>query len=255
MLGYRAPRSPDAVQRAAVHRRSGAFASSAYELIRSCDGPGSATHHSACAPCCAAPGKRGLLSRPSRSRIIDRLLTGKVDSYSSMKRMSLEAERMSFCRRRDSAAFGNIRPDRSFLQTRNSAAFIGILRSFTTIGSYPIGRKRFLNELTPRLSHFFSVTLRVQTGKARRPDGCVMLYGCSMPCMRIILKFELRRQITAARFICSQWARLIFNEIAIGQARVFRMKFFEPAIFCDEEFASACKSAKLAGVSFMPMNK
>ena len=50
-------------------------------------------------------------------------------------------------------------------------------------------------------------------------------------------------------------ARLIFNESAIGQARVFRMRFFEPAIFCDEEFALACKSAKLAGISFMPVNR
>jgi hypothetical protein len=56
-------------------------------------------------------------------------------------------------------------------------------------------------------------------------------------------------------YLFTAGARLIFDESVVGQAHVFRMKFFEPAIFCDEKFALACKSAKLAGVSFMPVNK
>jgi hypothetical protein len=47
-------------------------------------------------------------------------------------------------------------------------------------------------------------------------------------------------------------ASLTFNESVVGSSHIFRLKYSEPAIFCDEEMKQACKSAKVTGISFHP---
>jgi hypothetical protein len=44
--------------------------------------------------------------------------------------------------------------------------------------------------------------------------------------------------------------KLVFKESVVAGAHVFRMKYFEPRIICDEELKRACKLADLKGVSF-----
>ena len=43
---------------------------------------------------------------------------------------------------------------------------------------------------------------------------------------------------------------LIFNPDAVGQCRVFRMKYFEPVVICDEELRRACKENGITGIRF-----
>src|SRR5260221_14131242 len=45
-------------------------------------------------------------------------------------------------------------------------------------------------------------------------------------------------------------SKLIFKEAAVGGSHIFRMKFFDAVIICDEELRRACKSADLKGISF-----
>jgi Protein of unknown function (DUF1629) len=44
--------------------------------------------------------------------------------------------------------------------------------------------------------------------------------------------------------------RLSFQESIVGDFHIFRMKFFEAKVICDEELRLACKSADLKGISF-----
>lgn len=43
---------------------------------------------------------------------------------------------------------------------------------------------------------------------------------------------------------------LIFNQHAVGQCHVFRMKYFEPLVICDEQLKRTCKEAGITGISF-----
>ena len=43
---------------------------------------------------------------------------------------------------------------------------------------------------------------------------------------------------------------LIFNPDAVGQHHVFRMRYYEPGIICDEELKRVCKANKLTGMRF-----
>ena len=45
--------------------------------------------------------------------------------------------------------------------------------------------------------------------------------------------------------------RLIFKEELIGSCHVFRMKFFEARVICDDDMKLACKAAGLTGLSFL----
>jgi Protein of unknown function (DUF1629) len=47
-------------------------------------------------------------------------------------------------------------------------------------------------------------------------------------------------------------ANLIFNESVVGDSHIFRMKYRESVIICDEVFKQACKAAKVTGISFYP---
>ncbi|HEX3504923.1 MAG TPA: DUF1629 domain-containing protein [Xanthobacteraceae bacterium] len=44
--------------------------------------------------------------------------------------------------------------------------------------------------------------------------------------------------------------RLIFKESVLGQCHVFRMKFFDAKVICDNEMKLACKAAGLTGLAF-----
>jgi hypothetical protein len=44
--------------------------------------------------------------------------------------------------------------------------------------------------------------------------------------------------------------RFIFKETAVGESHIFRMKFFDAKVICDEELRLACKSADLKGIAF-----
>jgi hypothetical protein len=46
--------------------------------------------------------------------------------------------------------------------------------------------------------------------------------------------------------------RLIFKESVVGESHIFRMKYRNSLIICDEEMRRACKSAGLTGISFYP---
>lgn len=48
-------------------------------------------------------------------------------------------------------------------------------------------------------------------------------------------------------------ATLLFNESVVGTSHIFRMKYREPTIVCDDQIKQACKSAKLTGISFRPV--
>jgi hypothetical protein len=39
--------------------------------------------------------------------------------------------------------------------------------------------------------------------------------------------------------------RFIFKETVVGESHIFRMKFFDAKVICDEELRLACKSADL----------
>jgi hypothetical protein len=47
-------------------------------------------------------------------------------------------------------------------------------------------------------------------------------------------------------------ASLTFNESVVGNSHIFRMKYNESTIVCDEAFKQACKSANVVGISFQP---
>jgi hypothetical protein len=49
--------------------------------------------------------------------------------------------------------------------------------------------------------------------------------------------------------------KLVFKDSVVGGAHVFRMKYFEPRIICDEELKRACKLADLEGISFVAQSK
>jgi hypothetical protein len=49
--------------------------------------------------------------------------------------------------------------------------------------------------------------------------------------------------------------KLVFKESVIGGAHIFRMKYLEPAIICDEELKRACKLADLKGISFVDQSR
>jgi hypothetical protein len=44
--------------------------------------------------------------------------------------------------------------------------------------------------------------------------------------------------------------RLIFKEDIVGHSHVFRMKYFQGWVICDDEMKHACKSAAVIGISF-----
>lgn len=48
---------------------------------------------------------------------------------------------------------------------------------------------------------------------------------------------------------------LIFKDDAVGPHHIFRMKYFEPLIICDEEIRLACKAADLTGVRYTDSTK
>jgi Protein of unknown function (DUF1629) len=50
-------------------------------------------------------------------------------------------------------------------------------------------------------------------------------------------------------------AKLVFKDSVVGGAHIFRMKYFEPRIICDEELKRACKLADLKGISFVDQPK
>jgi len=45
-------------------------------------------------------------------------------------------------------------------------------------------------------------------------------------------------------------ASLIFKEEIVGTAHIFRMRYLEPQIICDQTFKDVCKEAGLKGVAF-----
>ncbi|WP_143279179.1 DUF1629 domain-containing protein [Bradyrhizobium sp. C9] len=45
-------------------------------------------------------------------------------------------------------------------------------------------------------------------------------------------------------------ANLLFKESAVGPHHIFRMKYFEAKVVCDEEMRLACKTAEFTGISF-----
>jgi Protein of unknown function (DUF1629) len=47
-------------------------------------------------------------------------------------------------------------------------------------------------------------------------------------------------------------ASLTFNESVVGTSHIFRMKYRESTIFCDDEIKQACKSTRVTGISFYP---
>jgi uncharacterized protein DUF1629 len=49
--------------------------------------------------------------------------------------------------------------------------------------------------------------------------------------------------------------KLVFKESVVGDARIFRMKYFDANIICDEELRKACKSTDLKGISFADQSK
>jgi len=44
--------------------------------------------------------------------------------------------------------------------------------------------------------------------------------------------------------------RFIFKQPIVGDSHIFRMKFFDAKVICDEELRLACKSADLKGITF-----
>jgi Protein of unknown function (DUF1629) len=49
--------------------------------------------------------------------------------------------------------------------------------------------------------------------------------------------------------------KLVFDEAVVGASHIFRMKYCESRIICDEELRRACKSAGLNGISFVDPSK
>lgn len=45
-------------------------------------------------------------------------------------------------------------------------------------------------------------------------------------------------------------ASLIFKEDVIGAAHIFRMRYMEPQIICDQQLKDACKISGLKGIKF-----
>ena len=49
--------------------------------------------------------------------------------------------------------------------------------------------------------------------------------------------------------------KLIFDQAVVGASHIFRMKYCESRVICDEELRLACKSADLKGISFVDPSK
>ena len=47
-------------------------------------------------------------------------------------------------------------------------------------------------------------------------------------------------------------SKLVFRESVVGNSHVFRLKFFDAVVMCDQDLRAACKAAGLKGISFRP---
>ncbi|MGJ5029085.1 imm11 family protein [Bradyrhizobium sp. HKCCYLS2038] len=111
--------------------------------------------------------------------------------------------------------------------------------------------KRVLQDIDPEAFEFLECEVRSAEGERQPPR-----FLCDVT--RILDAVDEPRSTVQAATASdgSRYYRLLsdsilaFKEEVVGRSHVFRMKYFEAAVVCDDEFRQACRSAELKGISF-----